>query len=210
MVLLAGLGGLLSRLGAGVDIPIGSPVAGRLDERLDDLVGFFVNTLVMRVDTSGDPTFTELLHRVRGTALTAYAHQDVPFEHLVEELNPTRTLAHHPLFQIMLALQNTPDPHFALPGLDLQVQPVSTGTSRFDLALSLWERHDGATPSGMDGVVEFSLDLFDRAVVTELVDRWLRILAALAAGDVGARLSQWDVVSAAERADLLRWGDGGD
>ncbi|GHJ15415.1 hypothetical protein TPA0908_34100 [Micromonospora sp. AKA38] len=210
MVLLAGLGGLLSRLGAGVDIPIGSPVAGRLDERLDDLVGFFVNTLVMRVDASGDPTFAELLHRVRGTALTAYAHQDVPFEHLVEELNPTRTLAHHPLFQIMLALQNTPDPHFALPGLDLQVQPVSTGTSRFDLALSLWERHDGATPSGMDGVVEFSLDLFDRAVVTDLIDRWLRILTDMATGSADTRLSQWDVVSAAERADLLRWGDGGD
>uniref|UniRef100_UPI003D706217 AMP-binding protein n=1 Tax=Micromonospora sp. RP3T TaxID=2135446 RepID=UPI003D706217 len=159
---------------------------------------------------SGDPTFTELLHRVRGTALTAYAHQDVPFEHLVEELNPTRTLAHHPLFQIMLALQNTPDPHFALPGLDLQVQPVSTGTSRFDLALSLWERHDGATPAGMDGVVEFSLDLFDRAVVTDLIDRWLRILTDLATGSADTRLSQWDVVSTAERADLLRWGDGGD
>ncbi|MDX3388348.1 amino acid adenylation domain-containing protein, partial [Streptomyces niveiscabiei] len=191
------------RLGAGTDIAVGSPVAGRTDQALDDLVGFFVNTLVLRTDTSGDPTFTELLARVRETALSAYDHQDVPFEHLVETLNPVRSLAHHPLFQVLLALQNTPEGDFALPGLRTAPVPVGTGTARLDLAVAVTEhRRPDGTPDGLEAVLEYSADLFDEDSVRTLFDRWRRLLTA-AATDPGRRIGTLDVLDPRERHTLL-------
>ncbi|MFF2148239.1 amino acid adenylation domain-containing protein, partial [Kitasatospora sp. NPDC058190] len=199
MVLQAGLAALLGKLGAGTDVPIGTPIAGRTDEAVDDLVGFFVNTLVLRTDLSGDPTFGELLGRVRGDALAAYAHQDVPFEHLVEALNPTRTLAHHPLFQTMLALQNAPLGTFDLPRLRVTTDLVPTGTAKCDLTFILAEQ-PGA--DGLSGLVEYSTDLFDEATVAGIVERWLRLLRAVVA-DPGRRIGLVDVLSAEELRALL-------
>ncbi|MFD7829167.1 amino acid adenylation domain-containing protein [Kitasatospora sp. NPDC059803] len=199
MVLQAGLAALLGKLGAGTDVPIGTPIAGRTDEALDDLVGFFVNTLVLRTDLSGDPSFAELLGQVRSDALAAYAHQDVPFEHLVEALNPTRTLAHHPLFQTMLALQNAPLGAFDLPGLRVTADLVHTGTAKCDLTFILAEQPG---TEGLSGVVEYSTDLFDEATVAGIVDRWLRLLRAVVA-DPGRRIGRVDVLSAEELRALL-------
>ncbi|MGW4690524.1 amino acid adenylation domain-containing protein, partial [Streptomyces sp. NPDC004244] len=208
MVLQAGLAALLTRLGAGTDIPIGSPIAGRTDQALDELVGFFVNTLVLRTDTSGDPDFAELLGRVRQKALTAYDHQDVPFEYLVGVVNPARSLAHHPLFQIMLGLQNAPGGDFDLPGLDVAAYPVAAGTARFDLGVSLAERFgsDGS-PVGIVGAVEYATDLFDRSTVEALLARWARLLAAVAAAP-DLPISGIDLLSARERSELLPAVDG--
>ncbi|MGW0934575.1 non-ribosomal peptide synthase/polyketide synthase [Streptomyces sp. NPDC002666] len=203
MVLQAGLAALFTRLGAGTDIAIGSPIAGRTDEALDELVGFFVNTLVLRTDTGGDPSFAELLGRVRETALEAFAHQDVPFEHLVEVLNPSRSLSHHPLFQTGLVVQNAPGGDFDLPGLRVSGVAVPTGTSRLDLTFGLAEEHgpDGA-PAGLTGAVEYSTDLFDRATVESLVTRWTRLLAAAVAAP-DRPIGGIDLLSAEERGELL-------
>ncbi|MGK5549782.1 non-ribosomal peptide synthetase, partial [Streptomyces sp. URMC 127] len=208
MVLQAAMAGLLTRLGAGTDIPLGSGIAGRTDEALDDLVGLFVNTLVLRTDTSGDPTFSDLVGRVREASLAAYANQDVPFEHLVEVLNPQRSPAYHPLFQIAFVLQNTPKAEFALPGLTVRPQFVGTGTSRFDLLFSLTEeRAEDGGPAGVTGLVEYSTDLFDPASVDALVERWLGLLRTLVSNP-GLRIGQVDVLGDDERDRVLnRWND---
>ncbi|WP_240529462.1 condensation domain-containing protein, partial [Streptomyces antioxidans] len=177
MALHAGLVAVLSRLGAGEDVVVGSVIAGRGDEVLEDLVGFFVNTLVLRVDVSGRPGFRELLGRVRAVDLEAYAHQDVPFEYLVEALNPARTLAHHPLFQVMLALQNTAHTGFDLPGVEGRVEQVGAGTSRMDLLISVGERHaDDGGPAGLDITVEFNTDIFTESTIESVIQRWRRLL----------------------------------
>ncbi|MFB7509428.1 amino acid adenylation domain-containing protein, partial [Streptomyces broussonetiae] len=209
MVLQAALAALYTRLGAGTDIAIGSPIAGRTDDALDDLVGFFINTLVLRTDTSGDPSFAELLGRVRETALSAYAHQDVPFEHLVEALNPSRSLSHHPLYQTGLVVQNAPGGDFELPGLQVSGVTVLTGTARLDLTFGFAEEHgpDGA-PAGLSGAVEYSTDLFDRSTVEALVGRWTRLLAAVAAAP-DRPIGGIDLLSADERRELLPAVEGG-
>ncbi|MFF3764543.1 amino acid adenylation domain-containing protein [Streptomyces sp. NPDC001922] len=203
MALRAALATLLTRLGAGEDIPLGSPVGARTDEALDGLVGFFANTLVLRTDTSGDPTFAELLTRVRDRGLAAYAHPDLPFERLVEALNPARSLARHPLFQVLLAFQDSLRPELDLPGLESEVTVPHLGTARFDLAVDLTERRtpDG-TPDGITGVVEYSADLFDEATAHRIAGCLLRVLESVA-DDPGQRLGAIAVLPEAERTRLL-------
>ncbi|MEV5128905.1 condensation domain-containing protein, partial [Streptomyces decoyicus] len=203
MVLQAAMAALFTRLGAGTDIPLGSPIAGRTDEALNDLVGIFVNTLVLRTDTSGDPTFRELVDRVREADLAAYAHQDVPFEHLVEVLNPERSTSHHPLFQVSFGLQNVTGSQFELPGLTVRPALAGTHTARFELLIALGERRDeDGTPQGIGAMVEFSTDLYDRATVELLITRWRHLLAQVVA-DPGCRIGSVDVLEAGEREVLL-------
>ncbi|MEV6447950.1 amino acid adenylation domain-containing protein [Amycolatopsis sp. NPDC051716] len=210
MVLQAGLAALLSQLGAGTDIPLGSAIAGRTDEALDDLVGFFVNTLTLRTDVSGDPSFRELLARTRTGDLAAYANQDLPFERLVEVLNPERTLARQPLFQVFVVLQNAPSAELDLPGLHVRPMRVRPLVSKFDFSLSLDEHHDDAGgPAGLSGYVEYSTDLFDAGTVDRLVGRLARLLTA-AAADPDLPISRLDILDDGERATLLeQWSDGG-
>ena len=208
MVLQAGLAVLLSRLGAGTDIPVGTPIAGRTDEALDDLVGFFVNTLVLRTDLTGNPTFTELLDRVRDGALEAFAHQDVPFERLVEDLSPVRSLARHPLFQVMLTLQNNTQAVLDLPGLQTSLIDAGQTPAKFDLSFGLGEVFDpDGTPAGLRGGVTFATDLFDRVTVEDITRRLLRVLEAVTA-DPQAPVERIEVLDAAERQRVLsEWND---
>nr|QPI18727.1 nonribosomal peptide synthetase [Chromobacterium vaccinii]UTQ11565.1 NRPS [Chromobacterium vaccinii] len=177
MALQAGLAALLHRLGAGTDIAVGGLLAGRGEESLKELIGFFVNAWVLRVDVSGRPNFPALLRRVREQALQAYSHQDLPFEWLVEQINPARSTSHHPLFQVALVLQNNLSADFHLEGLAVDQRLLGTGTAKFDLAFNLFERQDGdGRPQGLDGELEFASDLFDRAGAERLVARFVRLL----------------------------------
>ncbi|MEU1130281.1 non-ribosomal peptide synthase/polyketide synthase [Streptomyces sp. NPDC005900] len=207
MVVQTALAALLSRLGAGTDIPIGTPIAGRTDDALDDLVGFFVNTLVLRTDVSGDPTFAELLDRVRSQNLAAYAHQDLPFERLVEVVNPERSLARHPLFQTMLVLNNTDqgagDAVASLPGLTVGAQSAEAGTAKFDLSFRLGERSAGTgEPVTLSGALDFSTDLFDRRTAQSIADRFVRVLEAVAS-DPQRPLGELEILAPEERERLL-------
>ncbi|MFF2026912.1 amino acid adenylation domain-containing protein, partial [Streptomyces sp. NPDC058171] len=208
MVLQAALAVLLSRLGAGNDIPIGSPNAGRTDEAANDLIGSFVNTLVLRTDLSGDPTFRELLARVRETSLAAFAHQDVPFDRLVEELSPSRSMARHALFQVMLTLQNNDEAVLGLPGLDIATMPDGAVVSKFDLEFIVGERFGPAgAPAGIQGTLTGALDLFEPASIARLVERFTRALAQLV-GDPALRVGAVDLLGAAERNHVLTaWND---
>ncbi|MDH6136270.1 amino acid adenylation domain-containing protein [Kitasatospora sp. MAA4] len=208
MVLQAALAALLSRFGAGDDVPIGAPVAGRMDEALDDLVGFFANTMVLRVDLSGRPSFADLLARVRATNLAAYAHQDVPFERLVEELNPVRSLARHPLFQVMLAFNNTAEANLEFPGVTAEFEPAGFGTAKFDLTANLTEHRlaDGS-PAGIAGALEYATDLFDGSTAERLAAAWERLLRAVAA-DPAQEIASADVLTGEERHRILtEWND---
>ena len=207
MVLHAGLAVLLARLGAGEDIPVGTVVAGRMDEALDDLVGFFVNTLVLRTDVSGDPPFTQLLRRVREAGLGALDHQDVPFEKLVDILAPDRSLARHPLFQVVLALQNTTPPALQLPGAHARTLPAGPAAAKFDLDITMTEVLAGGQPAGLRGTLTAAADLFDPGTVAVIAQRFIRVLAAVAAAPDTA-VHQVDILEAGERRQILaEWND---
>ncbi|MEU6629544.1 amino acid adenylation domain-containing protein [Streptomyces parvus] len=199
MVAHAALAALLARTGSGRDIVIGTPVAGRHDTALDDLVGFFVNNLVLRTDLSGDPSFRDLLHRVRETDLAAYAHADVPFEHLVDALAPHRSLSRHPLFQVMLAYENRQAGEIGLSGLTTTTVPAFGRSAKFDLTFTLAER-DGA--DGIEGVLEYAEDLFEPATAQALADRLVRLLTEAVAAPT-TPLHRLEVLSPAERTALL-------
>ena len=170
---------------------------------LDDLAGFFVNTLVLRTDLSGDPTLAEVIGRARQTALDAYAHQDVPFERLVEMLHPDRSLARHPLFQVGLAVQNLPLAQWKLPGVDASPVPAAMGVARFDVSVTVRERRGaGGTPAGLDGIVQYARDLFDAGTAGQVTGRLVRVLEQFAA-DPQVSLSRVAVLEEAERRQLV-------
>ncbi|WP_416969941.1 amino acid adenylation domain-containing protein [Streptomyces sp. 4F14] len=209
MVLQSALALLLSRSGAGDDVPIGTPIAGRSDDAVDDLVGLFINTLVLRTDLSGNPTFRELLARVRETNLGAYANQDLPFERLVDIINPERSLARHPLFQVMLTLNNTAglgDTGSRTSGGDLVIgaQESVTATAKFDLLLSVAELGKGEF-GGLTGSLEYDADRFDELTVRRLGQRLAGLLDQVAR-DPELRVGAVDVVLPEERAAISAWG----
>jgi amino acid adenylation domain-containing protein len=197
MTLLAVFQTLLHRYTGQTDIAVGTPVAGRSRAELEHLIGFFVNMLVLRIDLAGDPTFRELLGRVRQVALGAYAHQDVPFEKLVEELHPRRDMSRNPLFQVAFALQNAPGEDFALSGLAMTPLDVGSGSSRFDIECHLWE-----TPEGVAGGLIYSTDLFDETTIARMVSHFGRLLEAVSTTP-DARLSELPLMNDDERRQIL-------
>ncbi|HEX5760993.1 MAG TPA: amino acid adenylation domain-containing protein, partial [Thermoanaerobaculia bacterium] len=202
MILLATLQALLARWSGAEDLTVGTPIAGRDRPETEGLIGLFVNTLVLRGELSGDPPFAELLARVRERALAAYAHQDLPFEKLVEALNPERALSHTPLFQVLFVLQNAPRQAAPLPGLRFGRLDVEDGVAKFDLTLAASE-----TSAGLALSLEFNRDLFDSTTA----GRFVRHLGALFAGlvdDPRRRLSDLPWLAPEERHQLLfAWND---
>ncbi|HID51927.1 MAG TPA: non-ribosomal peptide synthetase, partial [Anaerolineae bacterium] len=176
MTLLAAFQILLSRYANQTNVSVGTPIANRTQAEIEGLIGFFVNTLVMRTDLSGQPDFTELLARVRETALGAYAHQDLPFEMLVEELQPGRDLSHTPLFQVMFVLDNAPLDGLELPNLTLSPVEADGGTATFDMTLTLRE-----SPDGLLGMWEYNTDLFDRSTIQRMIGHFQTLLEGIAA-----------------------------
>ncbi|MDV6286969.1 non-ribosomal peptide synthetase, partial [Rhodococcus jostii] len=182
MVAHSALSVLISRLSATTDIAIGTPVAGRGDRDLDDLVGMFVNTLVLRAQVDPASSFTALLQQVRDVDLTAFTHTDVPFERLVEHLNPTRTAAHHPLFQVALFFQNHAPAHLELPGLSVSSEPILPDVAAFDLQLVLTDTHgaDGR-PGPIAAEFNYATELFDESTIRSFGAQFVRILEAVTA-----------------------------
>ncbi|WP_343073363.1 non-ribosomal peptide synthase/polyketide synthase [Pyxidicoccus fallax] len=202
MALVAGLQALLGRYAGQDDVTVGTPIAGRNRPELENLIGIFVNTLVIRGDLSGDPSFRTLLNRVKDMAVGAYAHQDVPFEKLVEAMEVPRGLRRTPLFQVMVALQNVPPADAALPGMRIRAQPLTSLAAKFDLTFDITE-----TPEGLVGTLEFTTDLYEAASMARLVTHLQRLLEA-AVAQPERRLSELSLLTEEERRKLvIEWND---
>ncbi|HKI05604.1 MAG TPA: amino acid adenylation domain-containing protein, partial [Thermoanaerobaculia bacterium] len=199
MVLMAGFQVLLSRLSGQRDLVVGSPIANRTRLEIEPLIGCFVNTLALRLDLSADPSFGELAGQAREVTLGAYAHQDLPFERLVEELVPTRDASRTPIFQVLFALQNAPAGALELPGVALELLPVETGIAKFDLSLLIDETASGA----LAGTLEYSADLFEAATVERWAGHLTTLLRAAVLGP-RIRISELPLLDAAEREQLVR------
>jgi amino acid adenylation domain-containing protein len=197
MTLLAAFQLLLYRYTNQRDILVGTPIANRNREEIENLIGFFVNTLVLRTQIPFDGSFSDLLSRVRESCLGAYAHQDLPFEKLVEELQPERSLSFNPLFQVMFALQNSPMPDPELSGLRLSSEPFDAGVSRFDLELHLRE-----SAEGLSGMVVYSADLFDQTTIARLLAHFENLLEEIVAAP-SSHLSDYRILSEPEQRTLL-------
>ncbi|HYO14103.1 MAG TPA: amino acid adenylation domain-containing protein, partial [Thermoanaerobaculia bacterium] len=203
MTLLAAWKTLLWRSTGETDLRVGTPVANRTRLETEPLIGFFVNTMVLRTDLAGDPGFGELLARVRGGTLDAYGHQDLPFERLVEELQPERDLSYTPLFQVLIALQNDPIPALDLPELRVRRMDVESTTAKFDLSLML-ER----TAEGVSGSLVYASDLFDASTAGRILSH-LRVLLDGVAASTEASLSALPLLTREEREQLLAWNETG-
>ncbi|WP_438019494.1 amino acid adenylation domain-containing protein [Sorangium sp. So ce315] len=197
MTLLAGFQVLLHRYSGQDDFCVGTPVAGRGRTELEPLIGLFVNTLVLRARLDGDPRFEELVGRVKADAIEAYAHQDLPFEIVVDALGVERDLSRNPLFQVMFALQNVPPPALSMPGVEVSPVELDVEQARFDLTLFLTESGDA-----IEGAIEFDLDLFDPGTVARLAGHYETILRA-AAAEPAARVAELPLLTPAERREVL-------
>ncbi len=197
MTLLTAFDVLLGRLSGQEDVVVGCPIAGRTHRELENVVGFFVNTLALRTDLSGEPTFMQLLARVRETTLGAYAHQDLPFEKLVEELRPSRSLSHSSLFQVLFALQNAPRCPLEFPNLVVSPIHIEEGTAKFDLSLMLFEEGEA-----LCGWVEYATDLFDAATIERMIDHFRTLLGGIVAAPQ-QRITELPLLSEPDRSKIL-------
>ncbi|HVG46074.1 MAG TPA: amino acid adenylation domain-containing protein, partial [Longimicrobium sp.] len=204
MVLLGAFQLLLSKYAGTDDVVVGSPIAGRTRAEVEPLIGLFVNTLVMRTRLSGNPSFRELLGRVRETTLAAYEHQDVPFERLVEALEPERSFSHGALFQVMFQLQHLDGPGGAFPGIRMRREALEIPNAKFDLALDL-----APDAGALRGTLEYATDLFDRATITRMLGHLARVLEQVAA-DPDLRLAEVALMDADERRMVVEaWNPAG-
>ena len=202
MTLMAAYQALLFRYTGQEDFTVGSPIANRIHSEIEDLIGFFVNTLVIRGDLSENPSFRELLQRVREVALGAYSNQDIPFERLVEELQPERDLNRMPLFQVLFVLQNAPRITFKLAGIDISAMDVHNGTSKFDIAMFMVER-----PEGLVCNVEYSTELFEASTIQRLIRHYLLLLETIVE-DPSLHICELPLLTEEERQQVVvEWND---